>query len=350
MKRRDFLTNSALMIGAGLAAPHIHQPLGFEGQEQTTEAGRVMTVTGAVAPEALGITLPHEHILVDFIGADQVGPDRYDVGEVFEAVLPYLLQARDLGCQTLCECTPAYLGRDPVLLARLSRASGLLLLTNTGYYGAADDKYVPGHAREETADQLAARWVREWEEGVAGTGIRPGFIKTGVDGGPLSKLDTKLVRAAARAHLRTGLTIAAHTGDGIAAHEELAILHEEGVAGSAWIWVHAQNEEDVDLHARAAEQGAWIEFDGIGPDSMDKHLAFVTEMKRRGYLQQVLISQDAGWYSPGEPGGGPFRSFDTLFTAFVPILRKAGFSPPEVRQLMIENPQRAFVNRLRARD
>ena len=56
------------------------------------------------------------------------------------------------------------------------------MITNTGYYGAAGDKYVPQHAYEETVDQLADRWTGEWEDGIEGTGIRPGFIKGGVDG------------------------------------------------------------------------------------------------------------------------------------------------------------------------
>ncbi|MGH8020026.1 MAG: phosphotriesterase, partial [Opitutaceae bacterium] len=42
----------------------------------------------------------------------------------------------ELGVETLVECTPAYVARDPKLLARLSEASGLHVLTNTGLYGA----------------------------------------------------------------------------------------------------------------------------------------------------------------------------------------------------------------------
>ena len=115
------------------------------------------------------------------------------------------------------ECTPAYLGRDPVLLQRLSRAASLQILTNTGYYGAANDKFLPPHAFTESADQLAARWIREARDGIDGTGVRPAFMKIGVDAGPLSAVDEKLVRAAARTHRATGLPIYSHTGNGIAA-------------------------------------------------------------------------------------------------------------------------------------
>ena len=142
---------------------------------------------------------------------------------------PSLKRLRAVGCQALVECTPAYLGRDPILLKRLADASEVTILTNTGYYGARQGKFLPAHAFKEWADQLAARWLNDWRAGIEGTGIRPGFIKIGVDGGPLTDVNRKLVQAAARTHLQSGLTIAAHTGDGQAALEQLEILAQEGV-------------------------------------------------------------------------------------------------------------------------
>src|SRR5688572_29310626 len=77
---------------------------------------RIATVRGKIGPGVLGRTLIHEHILVDFIGADKVSPTRYDPDDVFRVALPHLKRARELGVRTLVECTPAYLGRDPKLL------------------------------------------------------------------------------------------------------------------------------------------------------------------------------------------------------------------------------------------
>ena len=139
-------------------------------------------------------------------------------------MLPYLQQVRKLGCDALVECTPAYLGRDPQLLKRLSEASGVRILSNTGYYGAAKDKHLPAFAFTETAEQLAARWIREAERGIDDTSIKPAFMKIGVDEAPLSDVDAKLVRAAAITHRATGLPIASHTGTGAAAMAELDLL------------------------------------------------------------------------------------------------------------------------------
>jgi phosphotriesterase-related protein len=234
-------------------------------------------------------------------------------------------------------------------LRRLAEATGLHILTNTGYYNAAGGKFLPGHAKEESADALAARWVTEWTEGIEGTGIRPGFIKIGVDRGPLPEISRKLVQAAARAHRASGLTIAAHTGDGAAALEEIDILEEEGVSPSAFIWVHAQSERDGSFHKRAAERGAWVEFDGVGPDSIARHVELVGALKAAGRLDRVLVSHDAGWYAVAEPGGGKLRPYDTLSTAFLPALRDTGFPEDDMRRLTVENPREAFTLRVRSR-
>lgn len=339
MDRRAFLKAGAALAGAALLRP-------FD-EAMAMATGQVMAATGPMAPGAMGFVLTHEHILVDFIGADRVTPDRYDADEAFEVILPHLMQAKALGCQTFVECTPAYIGRDAALVKRLSAATGIQMLTNTGYYGAADDKFVPAHAYEESADELAARWVAEWRDGIGDTGVRPGFIKIGVDRGPLSDIDAKLVRAAARAHLQTGLTVMSHTGFAIPAHAQIAILREEGVAPEAWIWTHAQNERDNEQHKQAAETGAWIAFDGVHKDRLDRDVAHLRAMKGCGLLGRVLLSHDAGWYRPGEPGGGNFRPFVDVFEAFLPALRANGFAEDEIRLLTVENPQRAFAIRVR---
>jgi len=335
MNRRAFLRASGAGCFALLGAKPSFAP--------APSAGTIMTVAGPIRPAELGSTLSHEHVLVDFIGADTVSRDRYDPGEAFDVALPYLRRARALGCRGFVECTPAYLGRDPRLLARLARAAGLHILTNTGYYGAANDKYVPRHAHEESADQLADRWSREWENGIEGTGVRPGFIKTGVDAGPLSEIDRKLVRAAARTHARTGLTIASHTGNTQAALEQFEILAQEHVRPGAFIWVHAQNDWELEPRVGAARTGAWIEIDNIDRGTVQQCAERVTALKQRGVLNRLLVSHDAGWYRPGEPKGGAFRGFDTVYTTFVPALRQAGWTSDEVSQLLVSNPAAAFT-------
>jgi phosphotriesterase-related protein len=312
-----------------------------------TEVGQVLTVSGAVAPARLGKVLAHEHVLVDFVGADKITRDRYDAEEAFRTILPHLRALRGAGCDTLVECTPAYLGRDPRLLQRLSDASGLAVLTNTGYYGAGNDRYLPAHAFRESAQELAARWTTEFRAGIEGTTVRPGFMKIGVDSGPLSAVDRKLVEAAALCHERTGLTIYVHTGDGQAALGTMETLRAARIALPAYVWVHAQNEKDREIHVQAARQGAWVSFDGVSPESLDRHVEAVLDMTRRGYLARLLVSQDAGWYRVGEPGGGAYRGHTFLFESFVPALRGRGFPEDALRTLLVTNPAEALTVRVR---
>jgi phosphotriesterase-related protein len=101
-----------------------------------------MTVNGPEAPGKMGLTLEHEHILVDFIGADSTGYFRWNRDSVIAKTEPLVHEIRRRGFRTFIECTPAYLGRDPVLLKELSRKTGVNFITNTGYYGANNNKYI----------------------------------------------------------------------------------------------------------------------------------------------------------------------------------------------------------------
>lgn len=281
--------------------------------------------------------LVHEHVLVDFIGADKIHPGRWDLEEVFRLVKPKLEAVVRLGCRRLQECTPNFIGRAPRLLSRLAGATGLEIWTNTGLYAARDHIFLPAYAKTESAAQLARRWIEEVRRGVEG--MKPRFIKIGVNRAPLHELDQKVVRAAAIASRQTGLTIASHTGGGEAALEQLAILDSEKVKPEKFVWVHADSEKDHSFHRRVAEAGAWVEFDHVGPrpEAIAWHLECVRLMERNNLLGRTLVSQDAGYYRPGEPGGGPFKDYTHIYTDFLPRLE-----PAWVQTLMWDNPRAAF--------
>ena len=302
-----------------------------------------MTVTGPVSPVDLGAILPHEHVMVDFIGAAKITPRRYNEAEVYKVVLPYLVSLRQTGCRCMAECTPDFLGRNVKLLQKLSTASGIRIITNTGLYGAMSHKYLPAYVQRETAAQLAARWIAEWKNGIGTTGIKPGFIKSGVDKGPLSVLQRKLVEAAGLTWKQTGLPICIHTGDGVAATEEVEILKSMGVPLSAYTWIHAQNETNPEIHEKLAAAGAWISFDGLNKDVAEDYISRLARLKTAGFLNRVLLSHDAGWYNVGQKGGGTFRDYNYLLGTFVHLLPKHGFTAMDIRMLTVENPAKAFT-------
>jgi phosphotriesterase-related protein len=306
---------------------------------------KLMTVTGEADSAGAGMMLPHEHVMVDFVGADKTGPHRWNADEVFETMLPRLKAAKDAGVTCIAECTPMFLGRDVRLLAKLSRASGVRLLTNTGLYKAP---FLPPYATTEDADGLAKRWIAEWREGIEGSGIRPGFIKIAVNPGPLEPIQRKIVTAAARASNATGLAIACHTGAGVAALECLEVLRTERTPLDRFIYVHADSEPDRKHHLDVAGAGAWVEYDSIGWRPIEEHVELVTAFLAEGPADRLLLSHDAGWYHVGEPKGGDIKPFTPVFADLLPRLKPAGVGQPVLDRLVSVNPRRALALRTTA--
>jgi len=301
--------------------------------------GKIQTVLGAIDPEELGLTLVHEHIMCDFIGASKVSKDRYDPDEVFRVMLPYLLEIRQLDVRGFVDCTPMYLGRDVEVLARLAKATGIHILTNTGLY---KEPFLPSYAWRCSVDRLARMWMAEIKEGIEGMPIRAGFIKIAVNPGPLIPMQQKIVRTAARTCLATGATIACHTANGVAALEVLDVLDEEDVLADNLIVVHSDAEQDQGYHFETARRGAWVEYDGLKETTAEKTIGLIKNMVEKGYEDRLLLSQDAGWYNVGQEKGGKIRGYAYLVKEFLPLMRKAGFNQELIHKVLVENPARAF--------
>jgi phosphotriesterase-related protein len=339
LSRRAFLVESCAAAAGLLATGARPGPPPGRQSPAASFRGRLLTVLGPIKSDDLGPTLPHEHILVDFVGADQTGLHRYDRREVIRVMLPHLRELRRQGVTGFVDCTPMFLARDPVILASLAEQTGLHILTNTGQY---KEPYLPEETFRQDADGLAAGWTAEIVDGIRDTGVRAGFIKIAVFEEPLKPMQQKIVRAACRTHRATGATIACHAGHGPAAMEILDIMEAEQVPSDALVVVHAQGEKDRGFHERIAERGAWVEYDNIGARTPAEHLELLRHMLDRGYEQQILISMDRGWYSVGEPGGGDIKPFTYLFGEFLPYMRRAGIEESTISRLTTTNPALAF--------
>lgn len=306
----------------------------------------IQTVLGRISAEEFGFALPHEHVLCDFIGADKTRRERWNAEEVVAAIKPNLLQLKERGVKGFVDCTPAYIGRDPRILKKLAQETGLHILTNTGYYGGANDKFVPKHAYEETAERLAERWIEEWEHGIEDTGIKPGFIKIGVDEIPadslaLSEIDAKLVRAAAIVSRKTNLTVTCHTGGGAAGYAAVRLFIAQKANPARFIVAHSDGH-GREVNFRVAEAGAWVSCDGVGWRSSEEHLPIVLPMLEK-HAERLLLSMDSGWYWAGEPKGGKIRNYNYLTEGLLPLLRKQGITEAQIHNITIKNPAKAFA-------
>lgn len=310
----------------------------------STEKQRIITVNGEINASELGKTLEHEHILVDFIRQEDNQPEYYSTNEVIRVVLPYLNDLKMYGVNSFFECTPVFLGRDVNLLKRISDETGLNIITNTGYYGAQTNRFIPQEILLMSAQEIAEQWIDEFQNGIDETGIRPGFIKIGVDRKPLSEFHATLARAAAITHKSTGLTIMSHTGLSVPALQQLEILREEGVAPEAFIWTHASDEEDWSKIVSIAKSGAWVSLDKYGWDEkwVEDYPKLLQLLKSEGVLNKVLISQDAGYVDPGQPEQ-VFRPYTLVFKELIPNLKSNGFTEEDINQIFITNPANAFT-------
>lgn len=298
----------------------------------------IFTVKGPVNPEDLGGSLTHEHIMSNF-GAVPLEAGQYDERALFRQVIPYLRKLKSMGVNSIFDCTSAYFGRQPEILKTIADSTGLNIITNTGYYGAANDKYVPEFAIDASAVQIAEAWISEFENGIGDSAIKPGFIKLAFDDGAPSELDVKLFEAGVITHLETDMTLAVHTGNNKeAVEEQLRILNKYNVSLDNWVWVHASQLNDVEYLLKTASGGAWISLDGVKESNVQEYIEILKRFQAEKLLHRVLLSHDGN----GFPGGGKIRPFTSVLEHLIPAMRDSGFTSQEVGQIIIHNPKRAF--------
>ena len=310
---------------------------------------KIMTVAGEIPAYKMGVTLPHEQVLFDLAMIDSIGTGRYNRDSVINRVLPLFNELKPFKVQTFVDGTPEFMGRDPQLLAELSRKTGINIVTNTGWYAADNERHLPREIKEMSAEEIALIWIGEAKNGIGNTGIKPGVINIAMSGIKLSDNDKKLVAAACLTHLETGLPIMSYTGPAAGVLAQLQILKKYKVDPSAFIWLHAMEEVSKSLILTVAERGVWIGLDGIQPDmtASVKISEMVKYLKLIRRLNHVLLSHDARGYGVGLPGGGNIRPYTELFETFSLLLLSEGITKEELNMLMVNNPAEAFGIRVR---
>lgn len=301
--------------------------------------GDVMTVTGPIPGEDLGFTLPHEHVFLNMMREHRATGLLHD---------PELL-ARELGVfqahggRTLVECTNMGLGRDPIGLRAIAERSSLNIVMGSGLYR---DPYLDREwVDERSADEIAEIIVRDLVDGVDGTSVRAGIIgEIGADKWYVSALEERSFRAAARAHLTTGVTITTHAARWPVGRAQLAILMNEGVDPANVIVGHTDTVPIIEYHEELAALGAWVQYDSIrGQSDYDTEIriGYILHMIRRGHADRLLISQDVCNRSHLQVGGGTGYAY--IITTFLDLLREHGVSDEEIHLITVVNPGRALA-------
>jgi len=343
-------------------------------------AGQAQTVLGPIAGEAMGITLPHEHLLIDFevmfrepaTGAER-GLSRQPVSLAnlgwvrhhFSSNLDNLqlldeTVARDeallfkhAGGQTFVDPTNRGLARDPLALARVARATGLNIIMGSGYYVAA--AHPPG-MDARTVDDIARELVTDLTVGVDGTGVRAGFIGEIGTTWPWTDNEKKVVRAAVAAQRETGAVLMIHPGR----HERLPLaivdfVRKEGADLERTIMCHIERTiADRGVLLELAATGVRLEYDLFGLETSyypynpafdmpndGERMRQILFLIERGHLAQLLMSHDIAYKHCLTKWGG--FGYHHLLVNVIPRLRDRGADDRTIQTLLVDNPRRAFT-------
>jgi phosphotriesterase-related protein len=312
----------------------------------------VITVRGPIPPEDVGFALPHEHFFLDLFswpGAKLMSGAMGVVDPVlhWDTIVQELEEFKEAGGRTIVDMTLDTIGRNPEALKRLSETTGVNIVMGCGWYRHS---FHPPHLEYTPTDQLAEELVREFEEGARGTGVRPGIIgEIGIEAAYPTASEERAFRAAARAHLRTGLSVTTHTsivrGSGL---DALQILLHEGVPPERIIIGHADSYPQLDYLLALLSQGCYVQFDCIAfvyqPPSMqysDVEMADLTiELVQRGYADRLLLSHDICNRSVLKRYGGD--GYTCLHDRFLPLLREKGVEDEVIDLITAENVRRVL--------
>jgi len=317
----------------------------MHGADTMADALQVVTVRGPIEPGSLGVTLSHDHLIVDAFSLFGEASGSYAwILDDTDVAIREVAAFRSAGGGAICEPTSEGIGRNPVALRQISEATGVHVVMGAGWYR---ERAYPPYIAEEMPDQLAARLVRELTVGVGETGVRAGFVgEIGTERRAISPAQERVFRAAARAHRQTGCPLMTHTTHfGELALEQLALLAEEGVDAHRVIVSHLGDREGIRTLLPIAQRGAWINVDNLAFVSGYAPLALradnVAALVAEGLVGQVMLSGDICLVDQLASHGGP--GYATVLADFVPLLRERGLTDDQIRTLLVLNPARAFA-------
>ena len=314
----------------------------------------ITTVLGPRAADALGKTLVHEHVLVGFPGwfLDNRQP-KFHRDEAMARSIAAFEQLKDYGVETVVDPCPNDLGRDVEFYAEVSQKTGINLICATGlYYEAAGMPYLMRHLDVEALTDI---FLKEIEDGVDETGVKPGVVKIATGDGAVSAYERKVLTAAARAAKASGLPVLSHTENCTCGHDQIDIVTGEGVAADRLLVGHSDGADALEYQTSLAERGVFVGFDRFGieffqPDEI--RMKNFKALADKGYLKQLMMSQDyAVCWKGGLPGLPPGRSpadampnwsMTHIFERVIPQLVADGMSAEDFDTVLKDNPRRFF--------
>ncbi|KUO70520.1 MAG: hypothetical protein APF77_09975 [Clostridia bacterium BRH_c25] len=301
----------------------------------------IYTVTGPIRKEELGVTLSHEHIAWDSQADESLYFDRiYNEGKInhlYGKLLPVFQKLYQEGCRAVVEASTPDGEQNLKLMQRLSKASGVRIIPNTGLVFS---KNVYRIHRENYEKELAARWIEDFQSGldtIDSVVIKPSHIKIFVSRGRLPEVERKILGAAITASKTVGIPVHCHIVEALTANEVFDFLESIKCDFSRFLWAHASEEADEETITRAVDIGMWLGFDAIRTDNHAKYCDLIKKAVKKGYYNRILLSQDYDFHEEiiNKGNAHPCAS---IFTDFIPYCEEKGLSRDSVLNMMTGNP------------
>lgn len=342
-------------------------------------SGTVMTVTGPVPVDEMGVTLMHEHILlngakawrcpcdiddegrrvseqpvnIEIIGELRMNPylnrDNVSLDDA-DVALRELERYRRFGGNTVIDATTIGIGRDPEALARIARLSGLKVIMGTGFYLEFSH---PDWLKEMDVEAIAQFIVDDVGGGETQPPVMAGIIgEIGVSK-DFTEAERRSLKGAARASARTGVPLTIHLpGWERLAHKVLDVVEGEGADLRHTVLCHMNPSwDDTAYQTSLAARGAFIEYDMIGMDyyyadqdaqspSDEDNARGILNLVDKGYADRVLMSQDVFLKMMLTRYGG--FGYAHVLRHFVPRLRRHGLEEAVIQRMLKDNPKSVF--------
>ncbi|HLX89317.1 MAG TPA: hypothetical protein VKR22_12780 [Acidimicrobiales bacterium] len=315
--------------------------------------GQVNTVKGPVDAASLGRTLMHEHVFVLSPEIAMNWPTGWDrQGKVAEAV-ERLQELHEAGIGTIVDLTVPGLGRDIELIQEVASQVDLNIVVATGYYTY---EVLPHYfmlrvaaMRPNHVDALDEFFLHDFEEGIAGTGVRPGILKCCTDAPGLTPDVERVLRAVARVHRQTGMPISTHTAaDKKRGLDQQRVFAEEGVDPTRVVIGHSGDSTDLDYLGGLLDAGFTLGMDRFGVDvycSTADRVATVACLCEAGRAAQMVLSHDASchidWFDPVMlQQSVPNWHWLHISHDILPALRENGVTEEQIDTMLVEAPRR----------
>jgi len=309
---------------------------------------KIRTVTGEIEISQLNYVLMHEHLKIGYAGwhLDPFSP-KYIKEEVKERAVDLLSELKSHGVNCIVDPCPMELGRDPEFMAEISQLSGVYIVCSTGF-----DLEERGNLlaiRRLSTEQILEIYLKEIEDGIGETGIRPGIIKAATGYNAITSYEEKCLTAASMAASQSGLSIITHTEKGTMGLEQVRLFNQFGVASNKCLIGHCCANHDLSYHVGIMEEGAYVGFDRFGNNFFAKdemRIGTLTGLIHMGYSKQLMISCDSVCHYMGRM---PFpkdsiKNWNPLyiFNGVIPSLREKGVTMEQINTILSDNPKRYF--------